>query len=117
MQGKVVTAFRAPDNGKPNDGIDIEVPAGTSVKAAEGGTVIYAGGGLAEFGNTVLIRHDNGLVTVYGHADALKVERNQRVNKGDVIATAGKSGKTSTPKVHFEVRKNSVPVDPSKYLQ
>ena len=116
-QGKVVTAFRGDDNGKPNDGIDIAMPAGTSVKAAEGGTVIYAGNGLAEFGNTVLIRHDNGLVTVYGHADKINVQRNQKVSKGDVIALSGASGKTKTPKLHFEVRKNSVPVDPAKYLQ
>ncbi len=116
-QGKVVTGFRADDNGKPNDGIDIEMPAGTSVKAAEGGTVIYAGNGLAEFGNTVLIRHDNGLVTVYGHADKINVQRNQKVSKGDVIALSGTSGKTKKPKLHFEVRKNSVPVDPEKYLQ
>jgi murein DD-endopeptidase MepM/ murein hydrolase activator NlpD len=116
-QGKVVTAFHGDDNGKPNDGIDIAMPAGTSVKAAEGGTVIYAGNGLAEFGNTVLIRHDNGLVTVYGHADKINVQRNQKVSKGDVIALSGASGKTKMPKLHFEVRKNSVPVDPSKYLQ
>jgi murein DD-endopeptidase MepM/ murein hydrolase activator NlpD len=116
-QGKVTTAFRAQDNGKPNDGIDIEMPAGTSVKAAEGGTVIYAGNGLAEFGNTVLIRHDNGLVTVYGHADKLNVKKDQKVSKGDVIALSGATGKTAKPKLHFEVRKNSVPVDPTKYLQ
>ncbi len=116
-QGKVVTAFRGDDNGKPNDGIDIAVPAGTAVKAAEGGTVIYAGNGLAEFGNTVLIRHDNGLVTVYGHADKINVQRNQKVSKGEVIALSGASGKTASPKLHFEVRKNSVPVDPQKYLQ
>jgi murein DD-endopeptidase MepM/ murein hydrolase activator NlpD len=116
-QGKVVTAFRGDDNGKPNDGIDIAVPAGTAVKAAEGGTVIYAGNGLAEFGNTVLIRHDNGLVTVYGHADKINVQRNQKVTKGEVIALSGASGKTTSPKLHFEVRKNSVPVDPQKYLQ
>jgi murein DD-endopeptidase MepM/ murein hydrolase activator NlpD len=117
VQGKVSTAFRAPDNGKPNDGIDIAVPAGTPVKAAEGGTVIYSGNGLAEFGNTVLIRHDNGLVTVYGHADKLNVQRGQRVEKGQVIALSGASGKAGDPKLHFEVRKNSIPVDPSTYLQ
>jgi murein DD-endopeptidase MepM/ murein hydrolase activator NlpD len=117
VQGKVVTGFRAEDEGKPNDGIDIDVPEGTPVKAAEGGTVIYAGSGLAEFGKTVLIRHDNGLVTVYGHADQLNVVKDQRINKGEVIALSGASGKTKKPKLHFEVRKNSVPVDPSQYLQ
>ncbi len=55
------------------DGIDIAVPEGTPVKAAENGVVIYAGDGLKEFGNTVLVRHENGLVTVYGHASELKV--------------------------------------------
>ena len=115
-QGSVITGFKANDNGKPNDGIDIALVKGSAVRAADNGTVIYAGDGLAEFGNTVLIRHDNGLVTVYGHADSLKVKRNQAVKRGEVIATSGQSGQANQPKLHFEVRKNSVPVDPKQYL-
>jgi len=102
---------------KSRDGIDIQVPTGTPVKAAENGVVIYAGDGLKDFGNTVLVRHDNGLVTVYGHADQLMVKRGQKVKRGEEIATAGMSGAAQTPKLHFEVRKNSAPVDPSTYLE
>lgn len=102
---------------KSRDGIDIQVPEGTAVKAAENGVVIYAGDGLKDFGNTVLVRHENGLVTVYGHAGALNVKRGQKVKRGEQIATSGMSGQTETPKLHFEVRKDSAPVDPSTYLE
>lgn len=102
---------------KSRDGIDIQVPEGTAVKAAENGVVIYAGDGLKDFGNTVLVRHENGLVTVYGHASQLKVKRGQKVKRGEEIATSGMSGETAAPKLHFEVRKDSTPVDPSTYLE
>ncbi len=115
VKGRVVSGFRA-GNGKANDGIDIAVPEGTPVKAAENGVVIYAGDGLKEFGNTVLVRHENGLVTVYGHASELKVQRGQKVKRGEDIALSGMSGSADAPKLHFEVRKDSAPVDPSGYL-
>ncbi|MBL8584301.1 MAG: peptidoglycan DD-metalloendopeptidase family protein [Rhizobiaceae bacterium] len=116
VRGRVVSNYGA-SGGSKNDGIDISVPEGTPVKAAENGVVIYAGDGLKEFGNTVLVRHENGLVTVYGHASALKVSRGQTVKRGQEIAVSGMSGNANTPKLHFEVRKNSAPVDPSGYLQ
>jgi murein DD-endopeptidase MepM/ murein hydrolase activator NlpD len=65
----------------------------------------------------VLVRHDNGLVTVYGHASSLDVKRGQKVKRGQQIALSGMSGTTDTPKLHFEVRKNSAPVDPSTFLE
>src|SRR5690606_5358717 len=99
------------------DGIDIQVPEGTPVKAAENGVVIYAGDGLKEFGNTVLVRHDNGLVTVYGHASELKVSRGDKVKRGQQIASSGMSGVADSPRLHFEVRKNSAPVDPTTFLE
>lgn len=117
VRGRVISGFGGAAGGKANDGIDIAVPAGTPVKAAENGVVIYAGDGLKEFGNTVLVRHENGLVTVYGHAQELKVQRGQKVRRGDDIALAGMSGSTDTPKLHFEVRKDSSPVDPASYLE
>ena len=89
-----------------NDGIDIAVPEGTPVKAAENGVVIYAGDGLKDFGNTVLVRHDDGLVTVYGHASELQVKRGEKVKRGQEIARSGMSGTTDAPKLHFEVRKD-----------
>jgi len=116
VRGRVISQY-GKGSGKSNDGIDISVPEGTPVKAAENGVVIYAGDGLKEFGNTVLVRHEDGLVTVYGHASQLKVQRGDKVKRGQDIAVSGMSGSTDAPKLHFEVRKNSSPVDPSTYLE
>ncbi|MDQ2705056.1 MAG: peptidoglycan DD-metalloendopeptidase family protein [Pseudomonadota bacterium] len=116
VRGRVIAQY-GKGGGKSNDGIDISVPEGTPVKAAENGVVIYAGDGLKEFGNTVLVRHEDGLVTVYGHASELKVNRGDKVKRGQEIAVSGMSGTTDAPKLHFEVRKNSAPVDPSTYLE
>ena len=112
VRGRVISGF-----GSGKDGVDIAVPSGTPIKAAENGVVIYAGDGLKEFGNTVLVRHENGLVTVYGHASSIEVQRGQKVKRGQEIALSGMSGTTDSPKLHFEVRKNSAPVDPSGYLE
>ncbi|RWF23680.1 MAG: M23 family metallopeptidase, partial [Mesorhizobium sp.] len=112
VRGRVISGF-----GAGKDGVDIAVPEGTPIKAAENGVVIYAGDGLKEFGNTVLVRHENGLVTVYGHASSIEVQRGQKVKRGQEIAVSGMSGTTDSPKLHFEVRKNSAPVDPSTYLE
>ncbi len=117
VQGRVVNRFGEKVGSRRNDGLNISVPRGTPVKAAENGVVIYAGSGLKEFGNTVLIKHDDGLVTVYGHADALEVQKGTKVKRGQQIAKSGMSGDTDVPLLHFEVRKNSSPVDPTKYLQ
>ncbi|CDX12273.1 Peptidase M23 [Mesorhizobium sp. ORS 3324] len=112
VRGRVISGF-----GAGKDGVDIAVPEGTPIKAAENGVVIYAGDGLKEFGNTVLVRHENGLVTVYGHASSIEVQRGQKVKRGQEIALSGMSGTTDAPKLHFEVRKNSAPVDPAGYLE
>lgn len=117
VQGRVINRYGEKVDGRRNDGVNISVPRGTPVKAAENGVVIYAGDGLKEFGNTVLVKHDNGLVTVYGHADKLSVKKGDDVRRGQVIAQSGMSGDTEIPQLHFEVRKNSTPVDPIKYLQ
>lgn len=112
VRGRVVANY-----GKGSDGINISVPEGTPIKAAENGVVIYAGDGLKEFGNTVLVRHDNGLVTVYGNASKLSVQRGQKVKRGEQLGSSGMTGNATTPMLHFEVRKNSTPVDPTKYLE
>lgn len=116
VHGRVITGFGS-SGGVSSDGIDIMVPEGTPVKAAENGVVIYAGNGLKEFGNTVLVRHEDGLVTVYGYASSLGVSRGDKVRRGQEIARSGMSGNADTPKLHFEVRKNSAPVDPRSYLE
>jgi murein DD-endopeptidase MepM/ murein hydrolase activator NlpD len=117
VRGQVVAKFGSEQDGNRNDGIDISVPEGTPIKAAENGVVIYAGNGLKEFGNTVLVRHEDGLVTVYGHASSLEVQRGQKVKRGQEIAQSGMSGSADSPRLHFEVRKNSAPVDPRTFLE
>jgi len=116
-RGQVITGFAKTENGKRNDGIDISMPAGTPVKAAENGVVIYSGDGLKEYGKTILVRHDDGLVTVYAHAQSLNVNRGDKVTRGQVIASSGMTGVAKTPRLHFEVRKNASPVDPTTYLE
>jgi murein DD-endopeptidase MepM/ murein hydrolase activator NlpD len=115
--GAVIAAYGANVDGQRNDGIDISVPEGTPVKAAENGVVIYAGNGLEKLGNTVLIRHSDGKVTVYAHLKTIDVNRGDKVNRGQVVADSGMSGSASRPKLHFEVRKNSAPVNPMTFLE
>ena len=115
--GAVIAAYGANVDGQRNDGIDISVPEGTPVKAAENGVVIYAGNGLEKLGNTVLIRHSDGKVTVYAHLKSIDVNRGDKVNRGQVVADSGMSGNASRPKLHFEVRKNSSPINPMSFLE
>jgi murein DD-endopeptidase MepM/ murein hydrolase activator NlpD len=79
--------------------------------------VIYAGSGLKGFGNLALVRHANNYVTVYAHAKELRVKRGDQVKRDDVIGASGQTGNVNTPQVHFEVRKDSAPVDPLRLLE
>ena len=117
VRGQVITGFAKTENGKRNDGIDISIPAGSPIKAAENGVVIYSGDGLKDYGNTVLVRHDDGLVTVYAHAQSLSVKRGDKVTRGQTLALSGMTGSAKTPRLHFEVRKNAAPVNPVQYLE
>jgi murein DD-endopeptidase MepM/ murein hydrolase activator NlpD len=117
VRGAVIAGYGANVEGNRNDGIDISVPEGTPIKAAENGVVIYSGSSLKELGNAVLVRHDDGTVTVYGHAGELSVQRGQKIQRGQTVATSGMSGNASRPKVHFEVRKNATPVNPMTFLE
>ena len=114
VKGKVITNFGPRDDGTHNDGINISVPAGTDVQAAEGGTVAYAGNELKGYGNLVLIRHDENWVSAYAHNDQLLVKRGEKIKRGQIIAKAGKSGTVEQPQVHFELRQGSKPVDPDE---
>jgi murein DD-endopeptidase MepM/ murein hydrolase activator NlpD len=117
VNGAVIAGFGQNVDGNRNDGINISVPEGTPIKAAENGVVIYAGNGLKQLGNTVLVRHDDGKVTVYGHAGSLNVSRGQKVTRGQSIASSGMSGGAKRPQVHFEVRKDATPVNPITFLE
>jgi murein DD-endopeptidase MepM/ murein hydrolase activator NlpD len=116
IRGRVIAGFGSKVNGVSNDGIDLAVPEGTPVRAAEDGVVAYSGSELKGYGNLVLVRHTNGYVTAYANASELMVKRNDQVHKGQVIAKSGQTGTATAPQLHFEVRKNSAPVDPMQYL-
>jgi murein DD-endopeptidase MepM/ murein hydrolase activator NlpD len=110
--GRIIQAYRAGGN----EGINIALPEGTSVKAAEAGVVAYAGNDLKGYGNLVLIRHPNGFVTAYANNGEIEVKRGDVVKRGEVIAKSGQSGNVASPQLHFELRKGSTPVDPTQYL-
>jgi murein DD-endopeptidase MepM/ murein hydrolase activator NlpD len=114
--GAVTQGFGPDGSGQTNDGINIVAPAGTSVKAADAGTVIYTGNELAAFGNLILIRHAGGWVTAYGHLASIGVQRGTVVTQGQAIGTVGQTGAASAPQLHFEIRQGSKPVDPAPLL-
>ena len=116
VRGKVITTYGAKTNGKSNDGINLAVPEGTPVKAAEDGVVAYSGNELKGYGNLVLVRHANGYVTAYAHASELLVKRGDTIKRGQIIAKSGQSGEVGSPQLHFEIRKGSSPVDPLQFL-
>jgi murein DD-endopeptidase MepM/ murein hydrolase activator NlpD len=116
VRGRIIAGFGAMENGTQNDGINLAVPEGTPVKAADDGVVAYAGNELKGYGNLVLLRHSNGYVSAYANASELLVKRGDTVRRGQVIARAGQTGNVNSPQLHFEIRKGSTPVDPTKYL-
>ncbi|GAC1560895.1 MAG: hypothetical protein NVS2B5_24950 [Beijerinckiaceae bacterium] len=111
-RGRIIQGFKSGGN----DGINIAVPEGTAVKAAENGVVAYAGSELKGYGNLVLIRHPNGFVSAYANNGEIDVKRGDTVKRGQTIAKSGQSGNVATPQLHFELRKGSTPVDPTGYL-
>ena len=115
VRGKVISDFGKKPSGLKNEGINIAVPEGTSIRAAESGVVAYAGNELKGYGNLILIRHAGGYVTAYAHAKSLNVKRGDTVKRGDIIAIAGQTGAVQSPQLHFEVRKGATALDPKKY--
>ncbi len=116
VRGRVIATFGPKPNGLQNDGINLAVPEGTPIKAADDGVVAYAGNELKGYGNLVLVRHSNGFVTAYAHASEIMVKRGDAVKRGQVIAKSGQTGNVTSPQLHFEIRKGATPVDPSQYL-
>ena len=114
--GPVISRFGPKPGGLHNDGINIKVPRGASVRAADAGIVAYAGDELEGFGNLILLRHAGGWVTAYAHNDRILVRRGERVERGQVVARAGTTGNAIEPQLHFEIRKGVRAVDPLRYL-
>jgi len=116
VRGRVISHFGAHPNGVQNDGVNLAVPEGTSVKAAENGVVAYVGNELKGYGNLILIRHADDWVSAYAHNSQMLVQKGEQVRRGQIIAKAGQSGNVAQPQLHFELRKGSRPVDPVPYL-
>ncbi len=116
VRGRIIAGFGPKPNGLQNDGINLAVPEGTPIKAAEDGVVAYAGNELKGYGNLVLVRHGNGFVTAYAHTSDILVKRGDTVKRGQVIAHSGQTGNVTSPQLHFEIRKGATPVDPAQYL-
>jgi murein DD-endopeptidase MepM/ murein hydrolase activator NlpD len=116
VRGRIISGFGTKPNGEKNDGINLAVPEGTSVKSVEAGTVIYAGNELAGYGNLVLVRHAGGWVSAYAHNKDLLVKKGDTVQRGQTIAHAGMTGSVTSPQVHFELRQGAKPVNPLDYL-
>lgn len=117
LEGKVISRFGVKGKGLHNDGINLAAPRGTPVRAAQTGVVAYAGNELRGFGNLVLIRHSNGIMTAYAHNEELLVKQGQKVERGQKVAKVGSSGSVETPQLHFEVRSGRDPIDPVKFLR
>lgn len=110
-QGSLLAGF---DEAK-NKGYDIGGKAGDPVVAAADGQVVYAGAGLRGYGNLIILKHNNTYLTAYAHNQSLLVKEDQRVRRGQKIAEMGNSD-ADRVKLHFEVRRQGKPVDPSRYL-
>lgn len=120
VRGWVTSSFglrTSPFTGKlvMHNGLDISAHRGTPVVATADGTVQRAHFD-NDLGRGIFIRHDYGKVTIYGHMDKMVVLKNQTVSRGDVIGYVGSTGKSTGPHLHYEVRINNVPVDPTRYI-
>lgn len=96
-------------------GVDLAAPAGAPIRAVRAGVVVFADpyGG---YGNLVVIRHEQGMTSHYGHCQKLRVRPGQRVGAGQVIATVGSTGISTGPHLHFEIRVDGKPLDPEQLI-
>jgi murein DD-endopeptidase MepM/ murein hydrolase activator NlpD len=116
VKGGVLTSRYGDRNGRMHEGIDIGAKTGTPIRAASSGTVMFSGPGPTGYGLMVIVKHSEELMTVYSHNSKNYVQKNMKVNKGERVAAVGSTGRSTGPHLHFEVRKDTQPIDPLKYL-
>lgn len=116
IEGRILSSFGPKAGGLHNDGINIAAPVGATVRASGDGIVAYAGNGLAGFGWLLLIKHEDGWVTAYGHNQELLVKRGATVARGEAIARVGATGAVERPQLHFEIRRGRQAIDPLSLL-
>jgi murein DD-endopeptidase MepM/ murein hydrolase activator NlpD len=115
IKGKVVKKFGSNGN-EHNDGINIQASSGESVKAAKGGKIVFTGDSLKSFGNLVIIKHSNGLLTAYAHLNSISVKKDQTISQGQEVGKIGQTGKVDSPQLYFAVRKGKQAMNPLNYL-
>jgi murein DD-endopeptidase MepM/ murein hydrolase activator NlpD len=111
----VSSSFGAPRGRSTHQGIDLSAPAGTAVRATAIGRVTFAGRSGA-FGRLVVLDHGDGWETRYAHLKRIKVQKGQKVERGTLVGTVGKSGNASGHHLHYEIRRHGSPVDPRPYM-
>jgi murein DD-endopeptidase MepM/ murein hydrolase activator NlpD len=116
VEGKLGDVFEDSER-RRHQGIDIRSPLGTPISAASAGVVVYSGNTIRGYGNLIILRHSEDLVTVYAHNHVNLVEEGTLVDKGQIIAKVGRTGRASGPHLHFEIRINNKAVDPLLYLK
>ena len=116
VDGNLISSYGPKANGLHNDGINIKVPKGTPVRAAENGVVVYTGDDLKGYGNLVLVRHEDQYMSAYAHLDKTLIQKGDIVKRGQSIATVGSSGQVDSPQLHFEIRKGTKALNPQRYL-
>lgn len=114
--GKVISGFGPKSGGLYNDGINIAARAGVPIKAAADGEVVYSGSELKGYGNMLLLRHNNGYLTAYAHAQDITAKKGDVVKAGQVIGHIGETGHVSSPQLHFSIRQGRKAIDPEKFL-
>jgi murein DD-endopeptidase MepM/ murein hydrolase activator NlpD len=116
IRGRVMREFGVQGTMK-HDGIDISVPTGTPIKAANSGRVLYSGDEIRGYGNIIIIKHGDGFITVYAHNAVNGVVEGEKVGRGQIIGRVGRTGRTSGPNLHFEIRMNNRPINPRLLLE
>jgi murein DD-endopeptidase MepM/ murein hydrolase activator NlpD len=114
VQGRINSRFGWRD-GRRHEGVDIKAEKGAPVRAAEAGKVIYSGR-LADYGKVIILKHAGRYSSVYAHNHDNRVRKGQFVEKGETIASVGRTGNASGPHLHFEVRRDRVAQDPLRFL-
>ena len=116
MRGSITSGYGV-RNGAHHDGIDISVHKRTPVRAAEAGRVVHSDNKLAGYGNMIIVKHVGTFSSVYAHNHKNLVRVGDFVEKGQVIAESGKTGRASAPHLHFEIRRDGKAINPLSYLQ
>lgn len=116
VDGTVTSGFGKQSEGISNEGVVIAAPSNTPIHAAAQGEVAYVGNNVRDYGNMVILRHANGDMTSYAHADRIIVAKGMVVRQGDTIGYVGNSGRAKTAQLHFAMRSGNQAVDPLSRL-